>query len=214
MEKPQLMYVYDPLCGWCYGFSPVIQQLKDLYAGQVAWTIYSGGLAIGERAVSVKDKSGYIKGALQTVTDTTGVVFGEGFLQLLEEGRYLYNSEPPSIALTAVKSLQGKDPLAFAHDLHHMFFYEGKSLNEMDTYLPLVEKQDIDMQAFISYYKSDTARHKTYEEFRFVQEIGISAYPALILVLGEQGYLLSRGYQAFAPLAKAIDKLLEKEPTE
>lgn len=214
MEKPQLVYVFDPLCGWCYGFSPVIQKLKDQYAGKVTWLIYSGGLAIGDRVAPVKEKFAYIKGALQTVTQTTGVVFGEGFRQLLEEGSYVYNSEPPSIALTVVRSLQGKDPVAFAHDLHHVFFYEGKSLNELETYLPLVEKQGIDTETFIAEFKGDTARRKTLEEFRFVREIGISGYPALIFVRGKQAHLLAPGYQKYAPLAKEIDKLLVEEQVQ
>jgi putative protein-disulfide isomerase len=211
MEKPQLMYVYDPLCGWCYGFSPVVQQLKNRYAGQVTWSIYSGGLAIGERAIPIKEKFSYIKGALQTVANTTGVEFGDGFRQLLEEGSYIYNSEPPCVALTVVKSLQGEDPIAFAHDLHHVFFYEGKSLNELETYLPLVEKQGVDISAFVNYFNTDEARRKTHEEFRFVHEIGISGYPALVLVNGEQGYLLASGYQKYEPLVNAIDKLLQGE---
>jgi putative protein-disulfide isomerase len=211
MEKPQLMYVYDPLCGWCYGFSPVVEQLKNKYAGKVTWQIYSGGLAIGERAVPVKEKFRYIKGALQTVEQTTGVTFGEGFRQLLEEGQYIYNSEPPCIALTVVKSLQGKDPLAFAHDLHHVFFYEGKSLNDLETYLPLVGKQGIDKDTFRAHFQSDTAKRQTYEEFKFVQDIGISGYPALVFVKGEQGYLLARGYQKYDLLDKAIDQLLKEE---
>lgn len=24
-----VMYLFDPLCGWCYGASPAIQQLAD-----------------------------------------------------------------------------------------------------------------------------------------------------------------------------------------
>jgi putative protein-disulfide isomerase len=204
------MYVYDPLCGWCYGFSPVIQQLKDRYAGKVTWSIYSGGLAIGERAAPIRDKFRYIKGSLQTITQTAGVVFGEGFRQLLEEGSYVYNSEPPCTALTVVKSLQGKDPVAFAHDMQQVFFNEGKSLNDLQTYLPLVEKQGLDVNAFIAHYHSEAARHSTYEEFRFVHEIDITGYPALVLIKGEQGHLLAPGYQKFDPLARAIDKLLQE----
>ena len=30
-QKPTILYVYDIMCGWCYGFSPVINRLYEEY---------------------------------------------------------------------------------------------------------------------------------------------------------------------------------------
>jgi putative protein-disulfide isomerase len=37
-----LYYVYDPLCGWCYGFSPVINQLKESMQDEFTIEVISG----------------------------------------------------------------------------------------------------------------------------------------------------------------------------
>ena len=31
---PELLYIQDPLCGWCYGMSPVISQVQQDFAGR------------------------------------------------------------------------------------------------------------------------------------------------------------------------------------
>ncbi|MFW5658939.1 MAG: hypothetical protein ACOCZ8_03040, partial [Bacteroidota bacterium] len=44
-KKPtmKVIYVYDALCGWCYGFSPNIQQLHDEFGDRVDFEVVSGG---------------------------------------------------------------------------------------------------------------------------------------------------------------------------
>jgi protein-disulfide isomerase-like protein with CxxC motif len=32
--KPKIIYCYDAYCGWCYGFSPVIQQIWQTHKDQ------------------------------------------------------------------------------------------------------------------------------------------------------------------------------------
>ena len=34
-EKMKLLYVYDPLCGWCYGFGPVAEQIEKNFRLQI-----------------------------------------------------------------------------------------------------------------------------------------------------------------------------------
>ncbi|MDB5418474.1 MAG: dithiol-disulfide isomerase, partial [Phenylobacterium sp.] len=28
MDEPHLIYFADPMCSWCYGFSPVIEEIR------------------------------------------------------------------------------------------------------------------------------------------------------------------------------------------
>jgi putative protein-disulfide isomerase len=47
--KPTLVYGFDPICGWCFGFRSAVASLRTALADRVAWRIASGGLVIGER---------------------------------------------------------------------------------------------------------------------------------------------------------------------
>jgi putative protein-disulfide isomerase len=206
MEKPEIIYVFDVMCGWCYGFSPVMQKIKEEYQDKATFTIVSGGLAIGERAAPVKEKFGYIKGALSVVEDRAGVKFGKGFKDLLEEGSYIYNSEPPSRALAVVKDMKPEIAFEYANNLHHLIFFEGKSLNDERTYTELAKAYTLDEHEFSDRFNSPEYLKKVYEEFGLAKSLGVTGFPTLILKKDGQYHILARGYTDY----KSIDKQLQK----
>ncbi len=208
MERPKIVYVYDPLCGWCYGFSQVIRQLKDQYESQLDFQVYSGGMAVGQRAVPIKQAYGYIKNALGVVEQTTGVRFGSNFKALLEDGEYVYNSIPPCLALTVFKDLSAQSPVDFAHDLQHAFFYEGKSLNDPATFQSLAERYGIAPGDFAQAYQDESYRQMMYEEFRYCQQLGVTGFPTLIFQHADQRNILSRGYQSYDTLQAVVEEIL------
>ena len=58
----KLIYVMDPLCGWCYGNSANTQHLYDTYKNQIDFEILPAGMWIGENArKQSKPMAQYIK---------------------------------------------------------------------------------------------------------------------------------------------------------
>jgi putative protein-disulfide isomerase len=210
MEEREIMYCFDPLCGWCYGFGPVIQQLEAAFKDKIQFNAYAGGMVTGERVTPIGETFSYIKNALQTVEQRTGITFGQGFKELLEEGTYLYNSEPPSIALVIYKSVSQGSSIALAHQLQHAIFYDGHSLNEPENLGRIVQEAGLDEDVFLQLFQQEKYRDKTYEEFAFVQRLGVSGFPALLYREGRKLYALSRGFQSYEPLEEMIGQLLEK----
>src|SRR5215212_6718911 len=79
MEKPELMYVFDPLCGWCYGFSPVTLKLKERFGDTLTYSVYTGGLVLGDRVGTVKENFGFVFETYKRIEELSGTKFGEGF---------------------------------------------------------------------------------------------------------------------------------------
>ncbi|MDB5269973.1 MAG: hypothetical protein JWP58_3013, partial [Hymenobacter sp.] len=52
---PELLYVHDPLCGWCYGMSPVISQVQREFAGRVDVSVLCGGMVLGDDAGPISE---------------------------------------------------------------------------------------------------------------------------------------------------------------
>jgi putative protein-disulfide isomerase len=44
---PHLLYIADPLCSWCYGFAPVINELRERFEGRLPVRLLMGGLRAG-----------------------------------------------------------------------------------------------------------------------------------------------------------------------
>jgi len=114
-KKMKVIYVYDALCGWCYGFSPVISKLHERHQEELEFEVLSGGMVTGERIGPIGEVAGYISQAYKDVERAAGVTFGEGFLKgILAEGSAIFTSIPPAVALTVFKQHQPKKAVPFA----------------------------------------------------------------------------------------------------
>ncbi len=182
MQLPSLLYIYDPLCGWCYGFSPVMEKLYESLNDKLHFEVYSGGMMLGSRSGTINEVAPYIKTAYKTVEQRTGVVFGEPFLKgMLEPGTAILNSEKPCIALTAFKSYLPKRAVEFAHVLQGALYKDGKDLNQDTTYPDLVTPFGINPIEFVEKLNSSDFKRKTNEEFKIVSELGVSGFPTVLL---------------------------------
>ena len=46
MRKPHLVYFADPMCSWCWGFSPVIEAISEQFGTSLPIRLIMGGLRL------------------------------------------------------------------------------------------------------------------------------------------------------------------------
>lgn len=206
----KLIYVYDPICGWCYGFTPVIQQLQQQFGKEMEFEIVSGGMLLHANRRPASAMYTYIQDAHKRVEETTGVTFGPAFLDGYLQTDDVMDSEKPGLALTIFKQYQPENAISFAHDMQAALNYEGKSLNDDETYKTLAEKYHLPAQEFLDKMKEDEQRYATHEEFNMVQQWGITGFPAVIIDNGEQLFLIARGYTPLERIQEAITEIKAK----
>ncbi|QNH63134.1 DsbA family protein [Hymenobacter sediminicola] len=209
-DRPELLYLFDPLCGWCYGMSPVIQRVQQEFAGQLDVSVLCGGMVLGEQVGPIRHDWQYISGALQQVERVTGVEFGAAFRALGEEGSYVQDSEPPSWAINVFRQLNQSQTARFAHDIQVAYFRDGADLNEPKTYLPLATAYGVDGADFLRRLTLPETALATRQEFAAVAKIGLQGFPTAILRVGSQGYVLARGYQPYETFAEGLRQALEQ----
>ncbi|MCC5907548.1 MAG: DsbA family protein [Balneolaceae bacterium] len=208
MNKPTLIYAYDPLCGWCFGFHPVMERLARRFENDLNIKVMAGGLAIGENIQSISEGFGYILQASKQVESVTGVKFGRNFYMLAEEGSYLYNSEPSCIAQNVVNEISPEHSLQFAGMMQNALFKDGKSLNDWNTYEELMGSLSINAAAAKELFESDRIKQKTYNTFEWCKENGASAFPTLLINIGEETGAISRGYRPFDTIESHLHHLI------
>jgi len=211
MEKAKLLYFYDPLCGWCFGFSPVIKQLEKEFQEQIAFEAISGGMVLGDRVKPLSEMKDYLKEAMPRLEEMTGVKFGEPYLELLDEGSLMLDSELPCIAMTVFKSMTSKSNIEFASALQSTLYEKGINLNEIDNYKSLAEDFDLPWEVFKEKIQAPEYKEKTYQEFQMGQQMGINGFPSVVLSIGNQGYLIARGYRPESEMKAVIAELIDKE---
>ena len=208
MIKDTIYYVYDPLCSWCYGFSPVIKKIKNAYKDQFDFKVISGGMQSGERKQPVSAIRDYLKAAYKNVTEKTGVEFGEKFMTVLEEGSRMLDSIPPSIALSIVKDLKPEEALNFAASIQEAIYYDGFNWNSVKEYLPYLKQYDIDPEDFKRKFEDPIYKEKTLEDFKLAANFGVTGFPSVILKKEDKYYLIAQGFVPFEKLNATVEQIL------
>ena len=107
-DKATLIYLMDPYCGWCYGFSPVIAKIAREYSDKLAFDVLSGGMILPEEPVHFAPMARYIQTAYKRVEELTGIRFGEDFLWHVfhpDETDWFPDSTKSAAALCILRSI-------------------------------------------------------------------------------------------------------------
>jgi putative protein-disulfide isomerase len=206
----KLIYIYDPICGWCYGFTPMIQEIQAKFKGEMSVEVLSGGMLLSANRRPASAMFNYIKEAHKQVEATTGITFGQPFLEQYLRSDDMMDSEKPSIALTVFKHYQPDNAVNFAHDMQVALNLEGKSLNDDQTYRELLVKYNIPAEQFLQRMQEDDNKYATHQEFNIVQQWGITGFPAAILEKDEELYLIARGFTPMEKMLHVIDEIRNK----
>ncbi|MDW8333940.1 MAG: DsbA family protein [Bacteroidia bacterium] len=208
-SKPKVVYVYDALCGWCYGFSPVIEKLYQKYAGGPEFEIVSGGMVVGEGVGPISEMATYIKTAYPIVEKTTGVKFGKAFVRgTLKKGTTVFSSEKPAVALARVKNLKPELSFAFAAAIQKAIYRDGLGPDEDETYRILAQKFGFDPEEFVREMKSPDALQAALNDFRYAENLGVNGYPTVLWVVDGKIETLCRGYCSYHILEAELKKRL------
>lgn len=199
----KLIYIYDALCGWCYGFSPVMENFKEKYASELDFKVISGGMIIGDRVGPIGEVAGYIAQAYLQVEKSTGVKFGEGFLKgILAEGTAEFNSIPAAMALCIFKKLLPNQQVQFAARLQKAIYYDGIEPLDLKAYAKLAGEFGLNEREFLLQLNDEKYLKKAEKEFAFSQQMGVTGFPTVILQQGEKAGIIAKGYLPFDDFEK------------
>jgi len=196
MDAPlNLLYFYDALCGWCYGFSPVLQQFHRDHEGEVAVEPVSGGMILAEREGPIGEVAPYIRQAYRIVEERTGVRFGQGFLEgILAPGKAIFSSWLPAVALSILKAEKAEEAVPFAHALQQAIYHDGISPADPEAYGPIGARFGWEAADFTDRLQRPAYQEAARADFVRTREWGIGGFPTLILQQGEGKVLLAQGY--------------------
>lgn len=210
-EKPQIIYVFDPLCGWCYGFSPVMKKAYDTFKEQADFKVITGGMIIGDQIGPIGRIAQFLKGATARVTERTGAVFSTLFLDtILTEGTQVLTSMEPSIAVQICKQESPERLFEFMTELHKDIYVMGLKTAIPSDYGRLAKKMGFDINTFINNMHEDTFKELALKDFEDANTLNIDSYPAILVSINGELRELARGYMEWNELEKFMNAELLK----
>lgn len=210
---PRVIYVYDALCGWCFGFKSNILRLHEEYSSRMAFEVLSGNMIPEEKKHHISTMASYIAGAYTRVEELSGCKFGEGYLQHIfhpDTSSLVLSSEMPGIALSVFKNFDPERAFEFAAALQNAMMIDGRDLNEDQLYKTLATAFDIDPDLFMEKLHTEEFRDLAHAEFAMVKQLGITGFPCVLVQTDERKlYMIARGYTQYNDLKLRLEKVLE-----
>jgi putative protein-disulfide isomerase len=204
-----IIYLFDPLCGWCYGFGPHLGQFADNHP-ELTYTVISGGMITGARVGPLSQMAPYLREGVKRVEELSGIKFGTPFLDDLNgAGKTVMDSTPPSKAFLIFKKHKPAMGVELAHNIQALYYAAGMNLNLATSYKELCDRYEIDFDHFKTDFEGMAYQLGTRDEFDEAAKFGRSGYPSVILKLKEQYFLMAQGFTTTVQLEATFQSIIK-----
>lgn len=207
--KPRLTYYFDPLCGWCYGFSSVMKAFEEKYGAECDIEIVPGGMLAGERAVPMKELSDFLAQAYPSVEQLAGVKFGKPFTEgTLKDSTVLFTSDPASLAIAAFTDFVPGARLQYAALIHRAIYERGVHPTDTGAFASLVGVFAVDSAAFRAKMREPHVKERMQLAYRNALNAGLNGFPTVVLEHKGRRQFITEGYTPFSTLEQRYRILL------
>lgn len=139
MAIDHLIYLYDPLCGWCYGAMPAIHGLADL-GGCIVEPVPSGLFAAPGKTLDA-EMARHIEQADARIGAMSGQRFSDLYKRkVLANPELPFDSTAATEALTAVSLWNVRRELDALHALQRERFVAGRDISDRSVIAQALSK--------------------------------------------------------------------------
>lgn len=190
-------YLFDPLCGWCYGASPALDKLSAL--DDVTIEFAPTGLFAGEGARPMDAHfAAYAWQNDQRIGRITGQVFSEAYRNDVLGGTGgMFDSAPATLGIVAVGLTHPDKERAALKALQNARYVDGRNNSEIAVVADVLEAAGfseavahvrVPTEALLTAYRARIGKAR-----RFMAEFRIDGVPALLVGEGDKRRMLRSG---------------------
>lgn len=142
-----LVYLYDPLCGWCYGAGGPLPQVLE--STGIALRLIPTGLFSGSGARAMDDDfAAYAWSNDQRIERLTGQVFSERYRdQVLADRLQGFDSAPSTLALSAVSLTSPEHEFEALKAIQAARYVDGLDVTRLETLTAVLADLGLDAAA-------------------------------------------------------------------
>lgn len=205
MTDNEIIYIGDPMCSWCYGFTNVIQMIKERYTDRARVTLMLGGLRPDGTHLVDDQYSKFLKTHWQEIGQRTGQMFD---LSILDNLGWVYDTEKPCRAVVAVRRLQPDLVWEYFAATQKGFYFNNHNPNDPRSFARIAATFGIDEDSFLQTFHDQATIDATQNDFRAARKMGVNSFPTVLLRKGQTISLLTMGYRPVEALIPALETWL------
>ena len=188
---PELIFVIDPMCSWCWGFHPVMEELRHTHSDTYKFTLVVGGLRTSGQMIWNEQSKIYLKQNWDAVAKRTGQLFSQ---ELLKKPIFDYDTYPACKAIITVRELWGEEAsFHYLSAIQKAFYTEGIDITSPDILSSYITQEKEKFQAF---YTSKRAEVLMQHDFSKARSMGANAFPSVVKIDGEGHMICMNGYRS------------------
>lgn len=177
MDGRQLIYFTDPMCSWCWGFSPVIQEIEGALGDQAPIRLVLGGLRPGTTEPMTPEGRENTRAHWRHVHEASGQAFVAG---AMDQDDFIYDTDPAARAVVVARRSGPNKALAYLRLAHAAFYAQGRDVTSPEVLADLAAEIDLDRAAFLAALASEDAKQETWRDYAVSRGAGVTGFPTLI----------------------------------
>jgi len=171
-------YFYDPMCGWCYGATALLEALQA--SDNIELIFHPGGM-INRQSMSPSFQAHILKSD-QDIASRTGAVFAEPYKTRLKSTTNLVFDSYITTRAILVGEENGVNPLAMLKAIQKAHFQQGKQIELLETLAEIAVSLGLDKTRWQQ--QMQQAESKVTEviqaSHRLMNQYQVQGYPSLI----------------------------------
>ncbi len=209
-DEPEryLMYFADPMCSWCWGFSPAIDHIQKDFGDDLPVRLVMGGLRPGNVSTMSEDDKRQKRHHWEQVHAASGQPFNFDFFE--REG-FVDNTEPACRAVVAARTLEKAKAIPMMKAVQHAYYIENRDVTDGDELCRIAAEVGFDEDAFRKTFEDTDTMDETRRDFWLAQNTGVSGFPTLIAVDGGQAQAVTIGFSPAENIVPALAQWLGRE---
>ncbi len=199
----ELLYIADPMCSWCWGFSPVMESVREHFSNQLPMRVLMGGLRPGTTEPKGDEMKAEISGHWKHGQQAQGQPYDLAFI---DRDGFVYDTEPASRAIVAVRRLEPELVFDFLKKVQEAFYAMNRDVANHHVLTDIAVESGLDREAFLAEFKAEETIRETWKDFELSRRMGVHGFPTLLAGSDESGYeVLTAGYRPWGEVKKTIE---------
>ena len=197
-SEATLIYVHDPMCSWCWGFSPTWQNIRETLEQQyqpeqLSIRYVAGGLAPDSNEPMPAEMAQAISGYWKQIEQKLGTPFNYDFWTKNTPRRSTY---PACRAVIAAREIGGvQKEAAMIGAIQRAYYLNAKNPSDVGTLIDCAEQIGLDKYEFEGLVQSPECAALLQHEINYARSIGGNSFPSLFLEYNQQIEALPLDYK-------------------
>ena len=202
----RLYYVHDPMCSWCWAFSPTLAALTAVLPADIELHKLLGGLAPDNDQPMPAAMREQIRATWQHIQNSVpGTEFNFDFWQQCQPRRSTWVA--CRAVLIAAESGLGD---AMTSAIQRAYYLHARNPSDDAVLIDIAGEIGLPQQAFADALNSDAVKTQLQADMQRCRELGINSYPSLLLDTGTERRPVAVDYNDAGAMLETIHSLAHR----